>query len=80
MEKLVQWYRSEIMIREEIIINNRKFIKTTPSENHELVKVGTDEHYGEAIDLPTSNFEYYEVELPPMEEETDDQQNEEITD
>ena len=67
------------MIREEIIINNRTFIKTTPSENYELVKVGTEEHYAEAIDLPNSNFEYYEVELPPMEED-DDQQNEEITD
>ena len=67
------------MIREEIIINGRKFIKTTPSENHELIKVGNAEHYGEAIDLPTSNFEYYEVELPPMEED-DEPQNEEITD
>lgn len=63
---------------EEIIINGRIFIKTTPSENHELVKVGTNEHYGEAIDLPTSNFEYYEIELPQVEE--DDQQDEEITD
>lgn len=67
------------MVREEIIINNRTFIKTTPSENHELVKVGTDEHYAVAIDLPTSNFEYIEVELPPVEED-DDQQSEEITD
>lgn len=63
---------------EEVIINGRTFIKTTPSENHELVKVGTDEHYGEAIDLPTSNFEYYEIERPQVEE--DDQQGEEITD
>lgn len=62
------------MIREEIIINGRTFIKTTPKEGYELVKVGTEEHYAEAIDLPTSNFEYYEVALPPMEE------NEEVVD
>lgn len=53
---------------EEIIINGRTFIKTTPSERYELVKVGTEEHYAEAIDLPTSNFEYYEVALPQIEE------------
>ena len=68
------------MIREEVIINGRTFIKTTPSENHQLLKVGTDEIYGEAIDLPTSEFEYIEVELPQVEEETDDQQSKEITD
>jgi hypothetical protein len=56
------------MIREEIIINGRIFIKTTPKEGYELVKVGTEEHYAEAIDLPMSNFEYYEVELPQIEE------------
>lgn len=52
------------MIREEITINGRTFIKTTPADGYELVKVGTEEHYGEAIDLPMSNFEYYEVALP----------------
>lgn len=57
------------MIREEVIINGRTFIKTTPSEKHILKKVGTDEIYGEAIDLPTSNFEYIEVALPPQVEE-----------
>ena len=49
---------------EEIIINGRTFIKTTHKEGYELVKVGTEEHYAEAIDLPTSNFEYYELALP----------------
>ena len=67
------------MVKKEVIINGRTFIKTTPGENHELVKVGTNEHYAVAIDLPTSEFEYYEVELPPMEED-DEPQNEEITD
>ena len=61
------------MIREEVIINGRTFIKTTPSENHILKKVGTDEIYGEAIDLPTSNFEYVEIEMPQVEEETNEQ-------
>ena len=63
------------MIREEIVINGRTFIRITPIENHELVKVGTDEHYSEAIDLPTSNFEYYEVALPPMEEDNEQPEN-----
>ena len=49
---------------EEIVINNKVFKKTTPQDGYELVKVGTDEHYSEAVDLPTSNFEYVEVLLP----------------
>ena len=56
---------------EKIIINGRTFIKIVPDEGYELVKVGTGEHYSEAIDLPTSNFEYYEVALPPMEEDNE---------
>lgn len=56
------------MTVEEVIINNRKFIKTTPAEGYVLLKVGTDEKYAEAIDLPTSNFKYEEVEEPKQEE------------
>lgn len=55
------------MTVEEVIINNRKFIKTTPTEGYVLLKVGTDEKYAEAIDLPTSNFKYEEVEEPKEE-------------
>ena len=62
---------------ENILINGKIFIRTTPSENHELVKVGTDEHYTEAIDIENSKNKYIEVELPPQEEEND-QQSEEI--
>ena len=62
---------------EEIEINGRKFVKTTPEEGFELVKVGTNEHYGEAIDLPNHKFEYVEVELPEVD---DEQQNQETID
>ena len=46
---------------EEVIINGKMFKKTTAEQGYELVKVGTDAHYIEAIDLPTSNYEYTEV-------------------
>ena len=46
---------------EEVIINGKMFKKTTAEQGYELVKVGTDEHYSEAIDLPTSNYAYMEV-------------------
>lgn len=55
------------MTVKEVIINNRMFIKRTPKEGCVLHKVGTDEYYAEAIDLPTSNFEYEEVEEPKEE-------------
>lgn len=65
------------MKSEEIYIDDFMFIKTTPKEGYELVKVGTEEHYSEAIDLPTSNFEYVEVEIPviEVEEVLDEQQS-----
>lgn len=46
---------------EEIIINNNLFIKTTPENGFVLHKIGTDEYYNDAIDLPSSNFQYEEV-------------------
>lgn len=52
------------MIVEEVIINNRIFVKRIPEDGYVLHKVGTDEYYSEAIDLPTSNFEYEEVAEP----------------
>lgn len=64
---------------EEIIINGKTFIKRTPSDGYEFVKVGTDEHYSEAIDLPNSKNEYIEVELPPQEED-EEVQIEEVVD
>ena len=60
------------MIVEEVIINNRTFIKRTPREGYVLHKVGTDEYYAEAIDLPTSNFEYEEVEEPKIDVENNE--------
>ena len=68
------------MKREEIYIDDFMFIKTTPKDGYELVKFGTNEHYSEAIDLPTSNFEYIEVEKPiiEVEEVLDEQQPNDI--
>ena len=61
---------------EEVIINGRAFVKTTPEEGYELHKVGTGEIYEEAIDLPNSKFEYTEVKKP--EEVLDEQQPNDI--
>lgn len=49
------------MTVEEIIINGKRYKKTTPSEGKILHKIGTDEYYDEAIDLIDSSFEYEEV-------------------
>ena len=39
-----------------------KLYKTYSDENYLIKKVGTEEIYGEAIDVETSNFEYVETE------------------
>lgn len=49
---------------EDVYINGRAFVKTTPEEGYELHKVGTDEIYEEAYDLPKHKFEYTEVKKP----------------
>ena len=68
------------MRTEEIIINNKVFIKTTPEEGFKLHKLGTDEYYKDAIDLPNSNFQYEEVEdvTASMEENKDIEELEEV--
>lgn len=54
--------------KETITINNKKFVKTY-SDTYMIHKIGTDEIYIEAVDLPTSKFEYEETdELLPKEE------------
>lgn len=54
------------MIFQEIItLGERQYRKTyTDDEKKMLHKLGTDEIYGEAIDLPDSPFEYEEIDNP----------------
>ena len=46
---------------ENIIINGRQFKKTV-SDTYLIRKVGTDEVYSEAYDLPEKDYEYEETE------------------
>ena len=46
---------------ENIIINGRQFKKTV-SDTYLIRKVGTDEIYSEAYDLPEKDYEYEETE------------------
>ena len=53
---------------ENIIINGRQFKKTV-SDTYLIRKVGTDEIYSEAYDLPEKDYEYEETdELLPKDE------------
>ena len=51
-----------MIVQENITINNKQFVKTYSDADFYINKKGTDEVYVEAIDLPTSNFEYVETE------------------
>ena len=51
-----------MIVQENITINNKQFVKTYSNAELYIKKKGTDEVYVEAIDLPTSNFEYVETE------------------
>lgn len=53
---------------ENVTINGRQFKKTV-SDTYLIRKVGTDEIYSEAYDLPEKDYEYEETdELLPKEE------------
>lgn len=59
-----------MIITEIIKHNGREFKRTyTTDENMMLHKVGTDEYYGEAVDVIDSNFTYEEVPIPKDESE-----------
>jgi hypothetical protein len=63
-----------MIITEIITHNGRKFKRTyTTDDKMMLHKVGTDEYYGEAIDVIDSNFTYEEVPIP--EEELENTEN-----
>ena len=51
-----------MIVKENITINNKQFVKTYSDAEFYIKKKGTDEVYVEAIDLPTSKFEYVETE------------------
>lgn len=50
-----------MIIIETITLNNREFKKTYSNEGFYIQKVGTEEIYSEAIDIPTANYEYIET-------------------
>ena len=51
-----------MIVQENITINNKQFVKTYSDADLYINKKGTDEVYVDAIDLPTSKFEYVETE------------------
>ena len=51
-----------MIVQERVTINDKQFVKTYSDAEFYIQKKGTDEVYVEAIDLPTSNFEYVETE------------------
>lgn len=58
-----------MIITEIITHNGREFKRTyTTTEGMMLHKVGTEEYYGEAVDVIDSNFTYEEVPIPEEDE------------
>lgn len=61
-----------MIITEIIKHNGREFKRTyTTDEKMMLHKVGTEEYYGEAVDVIDSNFTYEEVPIPEEDEKTE---------
>lgn len=50
-----------MIVRENLVINGKDFIKTYSDKNVYIQKVGTNEEYVEAIDLVEKGFEYIET-------------------
>ncbi len=60
------------MIQQETVtFNGREFRRTYSDEGYLIRKVGTDEIYSEAVDLPDRNFEYVETDERIEIEESD---------
>lgn len=60
------------MIQQETVtFNGREFRRTYSDEGYLIRKVGTDEIYSEAVDLPDRNFEYVETDQLIEVEESD---------
>lgn len=67
-----------MIVQENITINDKLFVKTYSDAEFYIKKKGTDEVYVEAIDLPTSNFEYVETEDKIEKPEEVDTENEQL--
>ena len=50
-----------MIIKETVPINGREFIRHYSDSNLMIRKVGTDEIYSEAVDLPDTGFSYIET-------------------
>ena len=57
-----------MIVREQIKINNKDFIKQYSDKQVQIQKVGTDELYVEAIDPIEYEREYVETDIPIDEE------------
>ena len=68
-----------MIIQENITINDKLFVKTYSDAELYIKKKGTDEVYVEAIDLPTSNFEYVETEDKIKKPEEVDKERKQLT-
>ena len=58
-----------MIIKETVTINGREFTCTYSDQNLLIRKVGTDEIYSEAVDLPDTGFSYIETDIEIEEEE-----------
>ena len=57
-----------MIIKEIVPINGREFIRHY-SDTYKIRKIGTDEIYSEAVDLPDTGFSYIETDIEIEEEE-----------
>jgi hypothetical protein len=53
-----------MIVTETIRFGKKDFIKTYSDERFYIRKVGTDEEYSEAIDLPSMGYTYEETDKP----------------
>lgn len=57
-----------MIVTENVKFGKKDFIKTYSDEGYYISKVGTDEVYSEAIDLPSMGYTYEETDKPIEEE------------
>lgn len=51
-----------MIVKEDLILDDgRRFVKTYSDAGFKIRKIGTDEVYGEAIDIPDSGYTYEET-------------------
>ena len=61
---------------ETVTINETEFKRTFSDEGYYIKKVGTNEVYSEAVDLPDSTFTYEETDEKLLEESKEEPQEE----